>query len=70
MSYFGAILSFGGSRNGVWWVGLWKARLFLKAPWYEPLFSERYGYYGLRVPLGFGWRVIATSVGRFRKTSP
>jgi hypothetical protein len=41
---------------GSWWVGLWRWRLILKAPWSEPLFSERYGHtWTLR--LGFGWRL-------------
>ena len=65
MAYFGRIFSFGGSR-GVWWCGIGKGRLFLKAGWYEPLFSERfserYGLYGFRIPLGFGWRVIGKRV--------
>lgn len=42
---------------GTWWLGVWRWRLILKAPWNAPLFSERYGY-TRKLPLGFGWRVL------------
>lgn len=65
MAHFGRIFSCGSSPDsGVWWVGLSNARLFLKAPRYEPLFDERYGYYGFRIPLGKGWRIIGRTVRR------
>lgn len=28
----------------------------IRAPWHDPLFSERYGYVGV-IKLGFGWRI-------------
>lgn len=58
MAHFGRVFSWGGSRAGVWWVGVGVGRLFLKAGYYEPLFSERSGHYGFRLPLVFGWRLI------------
>ena len=43
---------------GVWWLGILRWRIMLKAPWNEPLFSERYGY--RRVILKYrGWRVLS-----------
>lgn len=46
----------GNNEIGSWWLGIWRWRAILKAPWNAPLFSERYGY-GTFVRLGFGWRV-------------
>lgn len=34
----------------------------LKAPWCEPLFSERYGYDPI-IKLGFGWRITIRKAG-------
>lgn len=31
---------------------------FLRAPWHQPIFSERYGYYVWKKDLLFGWRLI------------
>lgn len=43
---------------GIWWIGLMRWRLIVKAPWNKPLFSERYGYaWHMRLP--FGWRVAS-----------
>ncbi len=33
----------------------------LKARWNYLLFSERYGYYSFRMPLGFGWRIVISN---------
>lgn len=41
---------------GQWWLGVGRWRLFLKAPWCEPLFSERYGM-TKHFRLGGGWRI-------------
>jgi hypothetical protein len=46
----------GSSRWGTWWIGVGRWRLIIKAPWNEPLFSERYGFI-FTVCVGFGWRV-------------
>jgi hypothetical protein len=53
---------------GSWQHGVWSIRierynqvLTLKAPWNlsgHTIFSERYGYYKVRIPFGFGWRII------------
>lgn len=48
---------------GCWKDQLWTLRIHncvfqLKGPKYQPLFSERYGYLDLIVPLGRGWRFI------------
>lgn len=53
----------GSMKYGVWSCRFDKANivLTLKAPWNlagTQLFSERYGYYKHRWPLGFGWRLI------------
>jgi len=45
-------------KSGVWWVRSQRSLLILRASWNDPLFSERYGYYAFRLPLGFGWRLI------------
>jgi len=49
-----------------WTYGLWMVRMFgyfirLRAPWNEPLFSERNGYDPV-IPLGFGWRITIRKV--------
>lgn len=50
----------GSKRSGVWWVGVWRWRLIVRAPWNEPLFSERYGLTKyLRL---FGWRITSRRV--------
>lgn len=50
-------LIFTGSREfGTWWLGLGPVRLILRAPWNEPLFSERYGH-TKTIKIGGGWRV-------------
>lgn len=46
----------GGNHIGSWWIGLGRWRLILKAPWNDPLFSERNGF-TWTMPVGFGWRV-------------
>lgn len=48
---------------GSWTGHLWTFRVHrcvfqIKGPRCQPLFSERYGYRDLIVPLGFGWRFI------------
>jgi len=40
---------------GAWWIGCGNARFQIKAPWCEPLFSERYGHARF-LKLGGGWR--------------
>lgn len=43
------------SEFGTWWLGIWRWRLIVRAPFNEPLFSERYGYTKtLRIG---GWRI-------------
>jgi hypothetical protein len=61
---FGRVFSWGGTSwsRGTWWIGIGNGRLFLRAGWYDALFSERYGYYGFRLPLGFGWRLIGRTI--------
>lgn len=44
--------------SGIWWLRLRRCLFVIKARWNDPLFSERYGYYVFRLPLGFGWRFI------------
>ncbi len=52
------MISWDGSTEwGVWWVGFGRWRLMLKAPWNEPLFSERYGF-KKKIPLLRGWRLL------------
>lgn len=41
---------------GIWWFGLLRFRVILKAPWRQPMFSERYGH-TTTLRLGWGWRV-------------
>lgn len=41
---------------GVAWLGIFRFRVFLRAPWNEPLFSERYGF-TTTFRLGRGWRI-------------
>jgi hypothetical protein len=54
---WGAICwAMGYNHIGSWWIGVWRFRVILKAPWNGPLFSERYGHATV-FPLGFGWRV-------------
>jgi len=36
----------------------------LNAQWNRSLYSERYGYYTFRMPLGFGWRIVVTNTRR------
>lgn len=48
-------------EHGIWWVGVGRARIILKAPWNRPLFSERYGFVK-RLPLGFGWRLLFRTI--------
>lgn len=55
MSYLGIIGLTASWRSGVWWLGIGRWRLFLRAPWNEPLFSEVYGFTKYR-GVG-GWRV-------------
>lgn len=43
------------TEYGVWWVGCGRGRFQIKAPWNEPLFSERYGHARF-IRLGGGWR--------------
>jgi hypothetical protein len=53
-------------QKGIWnvvWLGPFRVQL--KAPWYPPLFSERYGL-KRHIPLGFGWRVAVFLVRGFR----
>jgi hypothetical protein len=45
----------GSVQVGTWWVGIGRWRAIIKAPWNEPLFSERYGL-TTTYRLGFGWR--------------
>lgn len=47
--------------KGSWALGVLCVRIgqrafFLRAPWDEPLFSER-NRLDSRIPLGFGWRI-------------
>ena len=53
---WGLVCWAGSSEWGTWWFGLGRWRLILKAPWNEPLFSERYGYCTY-IRLGAGWRI-------------
>jgi hypothetical protein len=54
---FWGLLSWAGSAEwGTWWLGIWRWRLLVKAPWNEPVFSERYGY-TKTLRIGGGWRV-------------
>jgi len=56
--FFGGRYGFGGSREaGIWWVRLHDYLIQFKAPRYEPLFSERYGFYGWKWSWG-GWRLM------------
>lgn len=56
--FFGGRLGLGGCRrSGVWWVRMANYLIHLKAPRYEPLFSERYGFYDFRLSVA-GWRLI------------
>ena len=48
---------------GTWWLGVWRWRFIVKAPWNEPLFSERYGF-TWTMPIGFGWRIQFRLVDR------
>lgn len=41
---------------GTCWLGILRFRAILKAPWREPLFSERYGR-TTTLRLGKGWRI-------------
>jgi len=51
------MLSWSANKDfGVWWLGIGRWRLILRAPWDEPLFSECYGH-ASTLPLGFGWRI-------------
>jgi hypothetical protein len=55
-------LIFTWSREwGTWWVGIWRFRIILRAPWNEPLFSERYGH-TKTLKVGRGWRVAVRMV--------
>jgi hypothetical protein len=45
--FFKGRYGFGGG-SGVWWIRFSDYLIHLKSPGYEPLFSERYGYYGFR----------------------
>jgi hypothetical protein len=55
-AFWGLLCWAGSTEWGTWWLGIWRWRMILKAPWNEPLFSERYGH-ATFVRLGFGWRV-------------
>jgi len=56
--FFGGRYGFGGSNEaGIWWIRFADRLLQCKAPRYEPLFSERYGFYYFRVSWG-GWRLL------------
>lgn len=46
---------------GVWWLGIGRFRLILKAPWNRPLFSERYGL-TRTLRLVSGWRVQVRTI--------
>lgn len=46
----------GSAKYGIWWLGLYRWRLMLKASWNEPLFSERYGG-RFTIHLPSGWRL-------------
>lgn len=51
----------GGSwEYGSWFIRLPFGILLLKAPWNEPLFSERYGHVRVLARV-CGWRLIARS---------
>lgn len=52
-----------GGTRGVWWVRCFDYLIQLKSPGYEPLFSERYGFYRWRWQWG-GWRLIGKQEGR------
>lgn len=54
--FFKGRYGFGGTK-GCWWVRFNDYLIHLKSPGYEPLFSERYGYYGWKWSWG-GWRFI------------
>lgn len=60
--YFNGRYGWCASRtHGIWWIRLGRYLFSIKAPRNEPLFSERYGGYTLRIPLGSGWRFIFTN---------
>lgn len=48
---------------GTWWARIGRFVLFVRAPWSLNLFSERNGFYMLRIPLGSGWRVLLKDNG-------
>lgn len=43
-------------ESGVFWIGTGRLRISLKAPWNDPLPSERFGG-AKHIPLVGGWRV-------------
>jgi hypothetical protein len=45
------------SSLGIWFVRVGRCLVVLRAPRFRPLFSERYGPWWNRIPLGFGWRI-------------
>lgn len=53
------LYKFASWEHGLWGVRFTEKRYYqLKAPWNEPLFSERNGYVQHKIPLGFGWRIL------------
>lgn len=61
MQFYGKRRRYGWCRSpekGIWWLRLGRWLFVIKAGWNAPLFSERYSYYALRIPLGRGWRFI------------
>lgn len=54
ISVFGRVLSL-SFRFGVFWFRSPSGVCILRAPWNEPLFSERYGYWKHRSFAGWRW---------------
>jgi hypothetical protein len=50
------ILWSGCAEYGVWWVRFGRCLYILRSPKNRALFSERYGPWWNKIPLGFGWR--------------
>ncbi len=63
-SWFGLFGFAFSPESGVWWLGVGRARVLLRAPRNRPLFSEIYG--GIKTFSFRGWRVQFRTVPHVR----